>query len=143
MIRLSTGMRAQLIWDAGLMQMLYGGYIRVYSGPQPASADMAPTGTLLAEITTDGVPWGSPGSALTLKDGSLTQLLHNGTWTLTAKAAGEAGWWRFVWWEGDSDTLSETVPRLDAAVSDTILGMPTTITDGMVIEGVTFQLNYL
>jgi len=142
MIRLSTGMRTGLIWDTGIMQMLYNGCIRVYSGTQPASADLAPTGTLLAEITSDGVPFGSSGAGLKLIDASATSLKHDSNWVMRGLATGTAGWWRFIWWDGDEGMNSADRPRLDAAVADSVVGIPTEITPATYVEGVTFTFNY-
>lgn len=74
-MRLSTGLRNFLAKEGGIDGALRNGIIEIYSGAQPASADAAPTGTLLCTI--------SAASA------SVTpEVLATGTVTLTAGAAG-------------------------------------------------------
>ena len=50
-IRLSTGLRNFMLEGGSLKQALANGFIELYSGTQPASADDAVTGTLLARYT--------------------------------------------------------------------------------------------
>lgn len=50
-LRVSTGLRDFLLDGGSLKDALQGGQLLIYSGAQPASADSAPTGTLLATIT--------------------------------------------------------------------------------------------
>lgn len=50
-MRLSTGLRNFLAKEGGIDDALRNGIIEIYSGAQPASADAAPTGTLLCTIT--------------------------------------------------------------------------------------------
>lgn len=52
--RISTAMRNFLADRGSWADALSGGRIKVYSGVQPATADDAPTGTLLATFTTAG-----------------------------------------------------------------------------------------
>ena len=50
-IRLSTGFRNYMMQHGSFKNTLQGGKLMIYSGSQPATADAAPTGTLLATIT--------------------------------------------------------------------------------------------
>lgn len=50
-LRLSTGARNLLLNGGSFKEAFTGGKLKIYSGAQPASADAAPTGTLLATIT--------------------------------------------------------------------------------------------
>jgi hypothetical protein len=50
-LRLSSALRNHVLSGGSLKDTLQGGKILVYSGAQPATADAAPTGTLLATIT--------------------------------------------------------------------------------------------
>ena len=53
-VRLSTGMRDKLLnggASGGLKNALNLGFIAIYSGPQPLSADTGATGTLLATVS--------------------------------------------------------------------------------------------
>jgi hypothetical protein len=74
-MRLSTGLRNFLNKQGGIDDALRNGIIEIYSGAQPPSADAAPTGTLLAVISTNS--------------GAVTsEVLASGTLTLTGGAAG-------------------------------------------------------
>lgn len=91
--------------------------LRVYSGPRPATADAAETGTLLAEFTdaggtytesdgTNGLVWGDPTAGVVDKDGSQV-------WQATGLAEGYPVWAR-VYEYGTSKTgASTTVRRFD------------------------------
>lgn len=50
-LRISTGARNYALGGGSVKEALQGGQLMIYSGAQPASADAAPTGTLLATIT--------------------------------------------------------------------------------------------
>lgn len=50
-LRLSTGLRNAMNAGLGLQGAMNKGYIEVYTGSQPASADAAKTGTLLGVVT--------------------------------------------------------------------------------------------
>jgi hypothetical protein len=50
-LRLSAGLRNYVNADGSIKGALHNGVINIYSGAQPATADAAPTGTLLASIT--------------------------------------------------------------------------------------------
>jgi hypothetical protein len=50
-IRISSGLRNHIMQHGSLKNALHGGKLMIYTGGQPATADAAPTGTLLATIT--------------------------------------------------------------------------------------------
>lgn len=74
-MRLSTGLRNAIAKYGAIGDMLHNGYIEIYSGAQPSSADAAPTGTLLCTIT-------DTGAAFT------PEVLATGTVALNTGAAG-------------------------------------------------------
>lgn len=74
-MRLSTGLRNFLNKEGGFDGAMRNGYIEIFSGAQPASADAAATGTLLCTITNNAGPLTS-------------EVLSTGTLTLTGGAAG-------------------------------------------------------
>lgn len=76
--RYSTGLRNFLAREGGIADALSNGIIEIYSGPQPASADAAPSGTLLCTLTN--------GSAAVTPE-----VLPTATVTLTGGAAGTIG----------------------------------------------------
>lgn len=72
-LRLSTAIRNFCLAGGSVKEALTGGQILIYSGAQPATADAAPTGTLLATITASS--------------GSLTnEVLATGTMTLSGSS---------------------------------------------------------
>lgn len=123
-LRVSTKFKALILGPTAFETIFNGGCILVYSGAQPASADAAATGTLLARITANGLPWSAGGS-----DGGLSFERSNGVvrklaaqpWTLTAIATGTAGWFRMVGPLEDTGGQSYAAPRLDGVVGNTSL----------------------
>jgi hypothetical protein len=90
-----------------------GGFIFIYTGQQPASANDAATGTLLATIAVDD---GAVG--LTFDDGAVAGEIIKAAaenWTGSGVAAGIAGWFRF----GALDTNKATTQTTSAASSTT------------------------
>jgi len=130
MIKLSSGLRNAMVTQYGLQAMLNYGRIYVYSGTQPNSADDAPTGTLLGFISDSGdipQPGFITGGLIIAEGENAGSLEKSGTWVLTGVASGVIGWWRFVWNLHDSNTFSETMPRIDGAFGDSF-----TMADGFV-----------
>lgn len=123
-IRLSSGLRSAMVSEYGLERMMRRGFVRIYTGPQPLSADNAPTGNLIATITTNGLSPApgviAPGLLMQPGDepGSMT---NSGEWVLKGIGSGIAGWWRFVWNSADDDGASEFLPRIDGAVGESLL----------------------
>ena len=87
------------------------GFINVYTGTQPSTADMAPTGSLLATISNagGGITLGEAASGVISK-------ASGETWSGTVVLAGVAGWAR-LYAAGDDGALSTTEERLDGAVA--------------------------
>lgn len=78
------------------------GKLRIYSGSQPASANDAPSGTLLAEVTLQDPAFTSGGTGTnTLSDPG----------AVTGSNAGTAGWFRVI--DSDANTV------LDGSVTGT------------------------
>jgi hypothetical protein len=126
------------------------GVLRIYTGTQPTTADLAATGTLLLTITvgsgaftggavTNGLEFGVAAS------GSISKLSTQ-TWSGVAVASGTAGWFRLYGNAADEATtpaISTTLPRLDGAVatSGAQLNMSsTTITSGATTTLDTFTI---
>ena len=100
------------------------GIIRIYTGAQPTTADLAATGTKLLEITlasgafvggavANGLEFGAASSGSIAK--SSTQ-----TWSGVAVATGTAGWFRLYGNAADeavTPAISTTLPRLDGAIA--------------------------
>ena len=116
-VRLSTGMRAAMLnggANGGMKGALSGGTIRIYSGPQPISADAPATGTLLGIVTVDGAGGGLHFDTST--DGTLSKAAAE-NWKFNGIAAGTAGWFRFIADGGDPDINSSVEARIDGSIA--------------------------
>lgn len=120
MLNVSVGMKNLML--APVPAAFAGGAIYVYSGAQPARAELAPTGTLLAVVTLDGGAYtlGNPANGLHIVATSGGYLIPDPSetirWIMTGVQTGVAGWGRMV---TNSDTLldSNTLSRIDFAVN--------------------------
>lgn len=78
------------------------GTLQIYTGSQPASANSAATGTLLATITLPSSAFASASGGSVAKSAT--------AWQTTAAATGTAGWARF--------TSSSADRRMDCSVAE-------------------------
>lgn len=86
MARYSTALRNQAV--SSLAALFNGGRLQVYTGSEPSSADSAPTGTKLVEVTLPNPAFGAANNG---------QASLNGVpITATALASGTAGYYRLV-----------------------------------------------
>lgn len=114
-VRLSTGMRNKLNdggANGGIKGSLNLGFINIYSGPQPLSADSAATGTLLGTVSVNGT-----GTGLTF-DPSVAGTISKAaaeTWKFLGLANGTAGWFRHYPAGGNPANNSTTEARLDGS----------------------------
>lgn len=109
-MRLTTGARnAILDGTAGWRPMFAGGKLDIYTGSQPATPDLAPSGTLLASITLPSPCFAAASSGAIAK---------TGTWQdSSANASGTAGWARFKA-SGDDDSEDDAKVRMDVDVGE-------------------------
>lgn len=106
--RLTTGACNEMN-DTGFRGMFAGGFADIYSGAQPATANLAPTGTLLASI-----PLPNPCFAASVD----RVLALTGSWTVDeAIASGVASYARFRK-AGDSGGVDDSEERMDVDVSE-------------------------
>lgn len=111
---------------AGLVDAGAGsGLIRIYTGAQPASADLAPTGTLLATFTVNDPSFGAAVAGTATLD--VTPALST-----LGVGAGDAGWFRIL------DSTGATV--LDGSVTATGGGGDLIMSTITVSVGLTLQL---
>lgn len=101
------------------------GLVRVYSGTQPASADLAATGTLLATFTLNDPAFSAAAGGSAILD--VTPTL-----SATGLAAADAGWFRIV------DSTGVTV--MDGSVTATGSGGDLTMNTITVSVGLVLQL---
>jgi len=117
-IRLSTGARNAMMGDGtnkGLAAALAAGFINIYTGTQPATADTGATGTLLGTVTknNDGSTGITVGPAAA---GVLSQASGNTPWQFGGLAAGVAGWYRYWPAGGNPAANSSTEARVDGLI---------------------------
>lgn len=100
--------------SGGIKASLNLGFINIYSGPQPTSADTGATGTLLGTVSVD-----AGGTGLTFdaaSSGTISKAAAE-TWKFVGAAAGTAGWFRF-WPAGGSPAgTSTSEARIDGSVA--------------------------
>lgn len=89
-ITLSTALASRQAQQ--LAQALTGGFIRIFAGPRPDSADMAEPSEPLAIVTTRGVT----GAGLTFQAGGASVTKSAYPWAFKGLAAGTATWFRVV-----------------------------------------------
>ncbi len=129
-IKSSTGLAAHLMVTGSAKAAFDLGFIKAYSGDEPATADAAVTGTLLWTISKDG-----DGTGLTFEAAAVGRALVKvaaDTWG-GATTAGTAGYWRLVA-AGDDGTLSTSQKRIQGtcgmtAGSDLYMSNTTLTTD--------------
>lgn len=113
-LNFSTGLRTYIAGTGSFKAGLTSFFIDVYSGVRPASADDAPTGTLLATFSVNhagtGATWGTA-SAGVLDRNSAETVQYVGL------AAGTAGWFR-VRLAGDLGTTNTTDRRVDGTIAN-------------------------
>ena len=124
--KMSTGFRDKTNTTGSVKAVMANGCIDIYSGSQPATADTAEVGTLLARLTRDAGAF-TPGEAANGLN------MGNSTGGVLSKAAGEvwrgigkaeagdgiqAGWYR---WRENADTggASTSFARADGAIGST------------------------
>jgi len=92
-VRLSDGLRTDMLEGGSLESALALGFIIIYTGAQPAAANDVATGTLLVTISVGDADVGLTFDAI-VTAGTLAKAAAE-TWSGTAAATGTAGWFRF------------------------------------------------
>lgn len=141
-IRFSTGLRQGMLNATGTLEAFTNGVLRIYSGVQPSDADSAITGTLLLEVTVDGLAFAHGVATNGLNfDVPVAGVLSKAAaeaWKGDGVAKGTAGWGRLSANPLDDGTVSTTLPRIDMSVAKTggdlnvsntgiAIGAPTTV----------------
>lgn len=114
-IRLSDGMRDAMNnggTSGGIKGSLNLGFINIYTGPQPLSANTGATGTLLGTVSINA--GGTGLTFATSSGGTITKTLAE-SWKFTGLADGTAGWFRFYPAAGTPGNTSTTEARIDGA----------------------------
>jgi len=117
-IKTSTGLRNQLLDTSSLKTILTGGFINIYSGTPPVTADDAVSSTnLLVTISVNNT-----GTGLSFDTSAVNGALAKNpaeVWSGTITATGTASYYRFV---GATDTgvASTTEPRIQGTVGTAV-----------------------
>ena len=116
-IRLSTGLRNKMLdggSGGGIKGALNLGFINIYSGPQPLSADTGATGTLLGTASVN-----AGGTGLTFDAAALGVISKAAAeaWKFLGITTGTAGWFRFYPAAGNPANTSTTEARLDGSIA--------------------------
>lgn len=112
----STGLRNHMLATGSLKAALDGGFLELYQGPEPATADAAidtAQHKLLVRIYSDGTSAGLTLSP-TAADGFIEKSTQ--TWSGTNIDTGTVQFFRFVG-PSDSGALSTTLARLQGTVA--------------------------
>lgn len=133
----STGLRNGMLVTGSLRSQLLNGFLKIYSGTAPASADDAVTGTLLCTISVS-----STGTGITLDTTASAGTVSKApaeTWSGVNAATGTAGYFRHV---GSADTgaSSTTQPRLQGDVATA--GAELNFTSVALTSGATQTVDY-
>lgn len=117
-VRLSSTLRTVITDIASIRSALHLGVIDIYDGPQPLSADMAPTGRHLARITQNGDTFvaGTPNGGLHTQSVSKGVLGRSGLWRLKGISTGTPTWFRWKSNQHDTNATSDQYVRLDGAI---------------------------
>lgn len=119
-LQFSTALKELMI--APFPSVFNGGFIRVYSGSQPATGDDAVAGTYLGSITLNGLPEGMGFAAgLTfIQDAQYITKPYTDLWQLGVVNSGTASWFRlFAFGNGDDGSASLAYARADGGITDT------------------------
>ncbi len=113
-LKLSTGARNTML-DTGSLKSIFAlGFIKIYTGSAPATADAAVTGTLLCTISN-----ASSGTGINMAAAAVAGVLDklsSETWSGVNVASGTAGYYRQVA-VGDDGTLSTTQARVQGSIA--------------------------
>lgn len=146
MIRLSTGAVDQMLSTGSFASVFQNGVMCIFSGTQPASADDAESGTLLAEINIDGgvfTPGGGVGLNFGVAADKSISKADAEVWRGTFLEDNTMGWFRFY---DNSKTTGEstTAVRFDGSIgtsrTDIILRSTVTTEGGSItLDGYTLN----
>ena len=136
-LRLSTGLRTALAGTQGLKGILEGGFLDIYSGGQPSTADLAETGVKLARLSkasgtsgTDGLLFGTAGAGIIPKSAEV--------WSGTILTAGVAGYFRLYGTAGTSGS-SSSEKRIDGNVG--VSGSDMVLANTSLVAGATLTID--
>lgn len=113
-LKTSTGLRNKML-DANPLKTIFAlGFIKIYTGAAPATADAATTGTLICTISNASTATGI-NMAAAAADGVLTKL-GSEVWSGVNANSNTAGYYRHVA-AGDTGNSSTTEARIQGVIA--------------------------
>ena len=138
MAKFSTGLRNGMLSGLSLKAALNGGSLLLFSGPVPATADAAETGTVLMSLTVGGD--GTTGLSFGTAENGVISKSETEVWATSAvDTSGTISYFRFVS-STDSGGDSTTEARIQGTAG--IVGTDLVLTSTEVTAGQPWQLNY-
>jgi len=113
----STKFRSLILGPSSFESIFDGGKIQVFSGAQPATADLPAAGTLLAEIT-------APGGLQFARFGQYATNKASQQWVMSGIADGLAGWARLQRAGDDGARIDFAIGPGDDSPGDYQLRLP-------------------
>lgn len=136
-IKASLGLRNKMLDTNSFDALMNLGFIRIFTGAGPASADDAATGTLLVIIslnsTGTGISFATTASAGTIQKAAAE------VWSGVNAATGTAGYYRFVA-PGDTGAASSTEARIQGTVGTA--GADLNLSSVALISGATQTIDF-
>ncbi len=114
---------------SGIVGLLGGGVLRIYSGTRPANPDTAPSGTLLAEFQLNDPAAGAPSGGVASLD--VTGMTTSGV------GNGQASWFRML---GPAQAAGNGLGVIDGDVSVTGGGGDLTLNTTTISIGLTLHI---
>lgn len=136
-IKISTGLSNSMLGANSLKTTMAAGFIRIYSGTEPATADAAVTGTLLCTISI-----ASGGTGINFDTAAAAGVLAKApgeTWSGVNAATGTAGYYRHVA-AGDTGASSTTQARIQGAVG--VTGSDLNLTSVSLVSAATQTIDF-
>lgn len=136
-IQTSSGLRNKVLDTGSVKSRLTLGFIKLYSGTAPATADAAVTGTLLCTISVSAAGTGL--SFDTAAAGGVLAKAPAQVWQGVNAATGAAGYYRFSA-AGDTGVTSSTEERIQGSVG--LAGADLNLSSISLTSGVTQNIDY-
>lgn len=136
-IKASLGLRNKMLDTSSFDAQMNLGFLRIFTGAGPASADDAESGTLLVIISL-----GSTGTGISFAaaaSGGVIQKASAETWSGVNVATGTAGYYRFVA-PGDTGLASSTESRIQGTVATA--GADLNLSSTSLISGATQTIDF-
>lgn len=143
-LQFSTEFKRRILGPESFGQIMGGGAIALYTGAPPASADLAPTGTLLGYVTNGALPWAA-GSALNgleyVPAGAYWLKSPGQIWQCEPIASGVAGWFRILPTAIDPGDTSILYPRIDGLINASGIGAQMRLLNPSLVVGDIVEIN--